>query len=172
MTFFDSQLFTKRHYRPVNFDPSIVHDEIHYAVPAHWRDQAPPKEGLDDLVMVGTSFKEPNCKNLLCSLGKDNSQHCLLPFCKLEHIVTCTLHCLGLDRWLKRGKQKHSNLAWTCAERKDRDYWLEPFYYDSASELEGWYWWRQDRWQGSVWCIRWACLCRRRWALERKRESW
>lgn len=56
----------------MDFDPSIVQDEIHFAVPAHWRDQAPPKEGLDDLVMVGTSFKEPNCKNLLCSLDETN----------------------------------------------------------------------------------------------------
>mmetsp|Transcript_4838 Transcript_4838/g.10401 ORF Transcript_4838/g.10401 Transcript_4838/m.10401 type:complete len:403 (-) Transcript_4838:438-1646(-) len=58
------------HYRPVEFSGSAIHDEIHYAVPAHWRRHSPPKEGLDELVVVGTSFKEPNCKNLLCSLDE------------------------------------------------------------------------------------------------------
>jgi hypothetical protein len=62
------------HYRPVDFDTAGVSDEIHYAVPEHWRDLAPPKEGLDELVMVGTSFKEPNCKNLLCALDDDSPQ--------------------------------------------------------------------------------------------------
>lgn len=62
------------HYRPVDFDTSGISDEIHYAVPAHWRETAPPKEGLDDLVMVGTSFKEPNCKNLLCALDEESPQ--------------------------------------------------------------------------------------------------
>ena len=87
----------KRHYRPADFDPSIVQDEIHFAVPAHWRDQAPPKEGLDDLVMVGTSFKEPSCKNLLCSLGKIHThqwQHCTIPY----HVTQCALNRLGLNR--------------------------------------------------------------------------
>lgn len=51
---------------------SSAKDEIHYAVPEHWRQVVPPKEGLDELMMVGTSFKEPNCKNLLCSLGELN----------------------------------------------------------------------------------------------------
>lgn len=62
------------HYRPVDFDSDGIKDEIHYAVPEHWRDLAPPKEGLDELVMVGTSFKEPNCKNLLCALDDSSPQ--------------------------------------------------------------------------------------------------
>jgi hypothetical protein len=56
----------------VDFEMSSAKDEIHYAVPEHWRQVVPPKEGLDELMMVGTSFKEPNCKNLLCSLGELN----------------------------------------------------------------------------------------------------
>lgn len=62
------------HYRPVDFDTKGISDEIHYAVPKHWRNTPPPKEGLDELVMVGTSFKEPNCKNLLCALDETNPQ--------------------------------------------------------------------------------------------------
>lgn len=63
------------HYRPVDFDGSNVKDESHYAVPAHWRVTKPPKEGLDELVQVGTSFKEPSCKNLLCALDETSPQH-------------------------------------------------------------------------------------------------
>jgi hypothetical protein len=72
-------LSEKRHYRPANFDRNS-NDEIHYAVPEHWRQVKPLKEGIDELVMVGTSFKEPNCKNLLCSLDETNAQS--------EHLVT------------------------------------------------------------------------------------
>lgn len=61
---------THRHYRPVDFDDTSIRDEIHYSVPEHWNVRAPPKEGLDEFQMVGTSFKEPNCKNLLCALGE------------------------------------------------------------------------------------------------------
>ena len=71
-------LSKKRHYRPVNFDRNSD-DEIHYAVPEHWRQVKPPIEGQDELAMVGTSFKEPNCKNLLCSLDETNAQS--------EHLV-------------------------------------------------------------------------------------
>ncbi len=55
-------------------------DEIHYAVPEHWNQLKPSTEGIDELVMVGTSFKEPYCKNLLCSLDETNTQS--------EHLVT------------------------------------------------------------------------------------
>ena len=60
------------HYRPAgpDFDPEKLQYEKTISVPPHWKDHFPPKEGLDDFVMVGTSFKEPNCKNLLCSLDE------------------------------------------------------------------------------------------------------
>lgn len=63
------------HYRPVGYE--MENNEIHYAVPAHWHAVYPLKEGLDELVMVGTSFKEPGCKNLLCSIDEshDESRH-------------------------------------------------------------------------------------------------
>ena len=60
----------QRHYRPVDY-PNLE-DEIHYAIPPHWAETFPPQEELDELVMVGTSFKEPNCKNLLCSVDESN----------------------------------------------------------------------------------------------------
>jgi hypothetical protein len=62
----------RRHYRPVGYD--MDNNEIHYAVPEHWYEVYPPKEGLDELVMVGTSFKEPGCKNLLCSLDENHEE--------------------------------------------------------------------------------------------------
>eukprot|EP00579_Thalassiosira_antarctica_P011136 CAMPEP_0201917470 /NCGR_PEP_ID=MMETSP0903-20130614/6861_1 /ASSEMBLY_ACC=CAM_ASM_000552 /TAXON_ID=420261 /ORGANISM="Thalassiosira antarctica, Strain CCMP982" /LENGTH=375 /DNA_ID=CAMNT_0048453545 /DNA_START=109 /DNA_END=1236 /DNA_ORIENTATION=+ len=58
------------HYRPIDFAANKISNEIHYAVPEHWHTLSPPNEGLDELSVVGTSFKEPNCKNLLCSLDE------------------------------------------------------------------------------------------------------
>ncbi|KAL7465427.1 hypothetical protein ACHAXS_005772 [Conticribra weissflogii] len=60
------------HYRPVGYPADKMEKEIHYAVPPHWSQQLPPVEGLDELEVVGTSFKEPNCKNLLCSVDESN----------------------------------------------------------------------------------------------------
>lgn len=62
------------HYRPIDFEANKIEKEIHYAVPEHWHELAPPKEDLDELEVVGTSFKEPKCKNLLCSLDETNEQ--------------------------------------------------------------------------------------------------
>jgi len=56
------------HYYPTDWDRYNRHLESHYAVPKHWHRQLPPQEGLEDLVMVGTSMKEPGCKDLWCSL--------------------------------------------------------------------------------------------------------
>ena len=60
------------HYRPVNYNHENINNEIHYAIPQHWHETKEPKEGLDVMKVVGTSFKEPNCKHLLCSLDEDN----------------------------------------------------------------------------------------------------
>ena len=61
----------------MDFEHSKINDEIHYAIPKHWHETKPLKEGDDKLVVVGTSFKEPNCKHLLCSLDDTHkdSQH-------------------------------------------------------------------------------------------------
>ena len=71
---YSTQYTGNRHYRPVDFDAKSIGDEIHYAVPEHWHETPPPKEGLDEMVVVGTSFKEPNCKNLLCSLDENKEE--------------------------------------------------------------------------------------------------
>lgn len=63
---------SKRHYRPVGYPADKMQNEIHYSVPPHWSQQLPPVEGLDELEVVGTSFKEPNCKNLFCSVDESN----------------------------------------------------------------------------------------------------
>eukprot|EP00571_Detonula_confervacea_P016403 CAMPEP_0172303236 /NCGR_PEP_ID=MMETSP1058-20130122/4802_1 /TAXON_ID=83371 /ORGANISM="Detonula confervacea, Strain CCMP 353" /LENGTH=402 /DNA_ID=CAMNT_0013013977 /DNA_START=57 /DNA_END=1265 /DNA_ORIENTATION=- len=63
------------HYRPVDFAADSISDETHYAIPEHWHKTSPPKEGLDEMVVVGTSFKEPNCKNLLCALDETHEQN-------------------------------------------------------------------------------------------------
>ncbi|KAL7540114.1 hypothetical protein ACHAWF_006597 [Thalassiosira exigua] len=62
------------HYRPLDFAWDKIQNEVHYAVPEHWHLQSPPKEGLDRLEVVGTSFKEPDCKHLLCSLDDAHEQ--------------------------------------------------------------------------------------------------
>lgn len=63
------------HYRPADFPVNTMRDESHYAVPPHWHETSPPKEGIDEMIVVGTSFKEPNCKNLLCALDETHKQH-------------------------------------------------------------------------------------------------
>ena len=67
-----------RHYRPAqNFDSRQIGDEIHYAVPEHWYDvtNSPVDDGLDDLEMIGTSFREPNCEDVFCSLKDSVKWH-------------------------------------------------------------------------------------------------
>ena len=58
------------HYYPEGWDRNTRSLESHYAIPAHWSEQYPPKEGLEDLVVVGTSLKEPECEDKWC-LAKD-----------------------------------------------------------------------------------------------------
>lgn len=67
------------HYRPAEYDANKIGKEIHYAIPEHWHHTHPREEGSDEMVVVGTSFKEPNCKNLLCALDETHPQS--------EHLV-------------------------------------------------------------------------------------
>jgi len=63
------------HYAPANdFDGEALRHERDLSVPPHWHVDMPPYEGLDEFEQVGTSFKEPKCKNLLCSLDETNEQ--------------------------------------------------------------------------------------------------
>jgi len=64
------------HYAPASpdFDGEALRHERDLSVPPHWFVDMQPHEGLDEFEMVGTSFKEPKCKNLLCSLDETNEQ--------------------------------------------------------------------------------------------------
>jgi len=59
------------HYYPVDWDTVSRDMESHYAVPPVWSKQyAPPgDDGLEKLVMVGTSMKEPDCDHVWCALN-------------------------------------------------------------------------------------------------------
>ena len=55
------------------FSSSIKMLENHYAVPPHWGEDRDPAltsagDDLEELVMVGTSMKEPACENQWCGL--------------------------------------------------------------------------------------------------------
>ncbi|KAI2500301.1 hypothetical protein MHU86_14181 [Fragilaria crotonensis] len=74
------------HYRPASDVPSRVQGshgekqdamldaqnrdaamlEAHYAIPPHWKTAEPPDERLEELEVVGTSFREPTCPNEWC----------------------------------------------------------------------------------------------------------
>lgn len=59
------------HYYPkYNWDKEHRTLEAHYAVPPHWHEEPTPPydDDLEQLVMVGTSMKEPECENLWCGL--------------------------------------------------------------------------------------------------------
>ena len=56
------------HYYPVGWPLDTKEAENHYAVPPHWGTPPPAETDADQLVMVGTSMKEPNCENVWCGL--------------------------------------------------------------------------------------------------------
>ena len=59
------------HYYPkYNWDGALKKTEAHYAVPPHWGDyDAPPYEDdIEQLRVVGTSLKEPDCEHVWCGL--------------------------------------------------------------------------------------------------------
>jgi len=59
------------HYHPKhNWDQGQRQIEAHYAVPPHWNQlKTPPyDDDLEELVMVGTSMKEPECEHVWCAL--------------------------------------------------------------------------------------------------------
>lgn len=56
------------HYYPVGWKEKDVEKEVHYAIPPHWSKDAQWETDHDKLVMSGTSFKEPDCKNVWCAL--------------------------------------------------------------------------------------------------------
>merc|ERR1712194_206820 len=59
------------HNRPLHDWMDTNHDlEAHYAVPPDWGDTVPFKDGIPELRIRGTSFKEPDCPHSWCSTQK------------------------------------------------------------------------------------------------------
>ena len=63
------------HYYPVGWDTESRDLEAHYAVPPHWHEQSPPDPNLDEVVVVGTGFYEPNCEDNWCALKDSVKWH-------------------------------------------------------------------------------------------------
>jgi len=63
-----SSLFS--HYYPKAWDPVVTENNIHYRIPEDWDVVAKKAEGDDteDLVMIETSMKEPQCQDSWCGL--------------------------------------------------------------------------------------------------------
>lgn len=64
----------QRHYRPIEFDYKKASNDLQYAIPAHWYETKPSKEGLDELVVVGGSIKEPNCNHNWCAIDTSSEE--------------------------------------------------------------------------------------------------
>merc|ERR1711971_1006888 len=79
-----SSIFT--HYYPTDWKKDIQMDEIHYAVPPHWRQEPDYETDHVKLVMSGTSMKEPECENVWC--GLENSVKWYGPAIEGEIITT------------------------------------------------------------------------------------
>jgi len=62
-----SSLFT--HYYPVDWDADQRSLEAHYRIPPTWDDELDEiVEGLEELIITDTSFKEPECEHEWCSM--------------------------------------------------------------------------------------------------------
>lgn len=72
-----SSLFT--HYSPLTWDADQVSMETTYRIPPTWWEEPNEVvEGLDELVVTGTSLKEPGCEHEWCSMKntiKSKSPH-------------------------------------------------------------------------------------------------
>jgi len=42
--------------------------DSHYAVPPHWSELTPPKDGIEKIEAVSTSLTEPECEDGWCAL--------------------------------------------------------------------------------------------------------
>ena len=63
------------HYYPEHWDTKDFSLESHYAVPPHWHERSPPDDSLDEVVVVGTGFYEPNCADTWCYLKDSVKWH-------------------------------------------------------------------------------------------------
>jgi len=58
------------HYYPADWQRIYNQREVHYRIPPKWNDVAPPKPGLERLVMAETAAYEPDCEDTWCGLDK------------------------------------------------------------------------------------------------------
>ena len=56
------------HYYPMEWDGNTILYDTHYRIPPTWYHAVPKKEEVDELVVVDTSIKEPNCEYQWCAL--------------------------------------------------------------------------------------------------------
>eukprot|EP00565_Helicotheca_tamesis_P003132 CAMPEP_0185723832 /NCGR_PEP_ID=MMETSP1171-20130828/538_1 /TAXON_ID=374046 /ORGANISM="Helicotheca tamensis, Strain CCMP826" /LENGTH=359 /DNA_ID=CAMNT_0028391587 /DNA_START=64 /DNA_END=1143 /DNA_ORIENTATION=+ len=56
------------HYYPVDWDADDIVMSNHYRIPPTWRDFEQRKEGLEELLVVDTSAKEPECEHEWCAM--------------------------------------------------------------------------------------------------------
>lgn len=56
------------HYYPLNWPGAQFNMDTHYRIPPSWTETKPPEEGLEELVVIETAVKEPNCKDDWCDL--------------------------------------------------------------------------------------------------------
>jgi hypothetical protein len=71
-----SSVFT--HYYPVDWDHKHINMETHYRIPPGWDEMPEEKiEGLEELVVSETSFKEPECEHEWC--GMKNTKKWYIP---------------------------------------------------------------------------------------------
>lgn len=56
------------HYFPVDWNQDQMELETHYAIPAHWHTAQPRSRELEELTMVGTSMREPECPDFWCGV--------------------------------------------------------------------------------------------------------
>eukprot|EP00591_Stephanopyxis_turris_P006112 CAMPEP_0195522508 /NCGR_PEP_ID=MMETSP0794_2-20130614/20743_1 /TAXON_ID=515487 /ORGANISM="Stephanopyxis turris, Strain CCMP 815" /LENGTH=381 /DNA_ID=CAMNT_0040652279 /DNA_START=38 /DNA_END=1183 /DNA_ORIENTATION=- len=64
-----SSLFS--HYYPKGWDGTRNELDVHYRIPAHWHHDLPKEDedaSVEELVLVGTSVKEPACQDAWCGL--------------------------------------------------------------------------------------------------------
>ena len=92
-----SSLFT--HYHPVDWDADQVSLDTHYRIPPIW-DDTPDEtvEGLDELIVTETSFKEPECEHEWCSMKNTIKSNCP-EFLVFGQVVSTDgkIKSLGLD---------------------------------------------------------------------------
>lgn len=83
-----SSIFT--HYYPQDWDADTLNLETHYRVPPGWEltQNEADTDGLDELIVSETSFREPNCEHEWCALSKNTKKWKRPEGLKFEQIMS------------------------------------------------------------------------------------